>query len=185
MSDWRFDAAIAALDTGDALLAVRGDLREVAADLGLSLTESLEQAYEASSESPALDQALRLGQTQFESITSISQARAAVDAPRGFFARIGLIGENPELEWMEAADRFAVDDLEGAIFESNDVIGLIDRAAHIGEMRVLWASSGFAGLLLFGGGGTWLVLGLRRRRQMAVVSGAADQATSDLDPGSG
>jgi hypothetical protein len=85
---------------------------------------------------------------------------------------------------MEAADRFAVDDLEGAIFESNDVIGLIDRAAHIGEMRVLWASSGFAGLLLFGGGGTWLVLGLRRRRQMAVVSGAADQTTSDLDQGS-
>jgi hypothetical protein len=184
MSDWRFDAAIASLDTGDALLAVRGDLREVAADLGLSLTESLEQAYETSSESAALDRALRLGQTQFESITSISQARAAVDAPRGFFARIGLIGENPELEWMEAADRFAVDDLEGAIFESNEVIGLIDRAAHIGEKRVLWASSGFAGLLLFGGGGTWLVVGLRRRRQMAVISGAADQTTSDLDQGS-
>jgi hypothetical protein len=86
---------------------------------------------------------------------------------------------------MEAVDRFAVDDLEEAIFESNDVIGLIYNAADIGQMRVLWASSGFAGLLLFGGGGTWLVLGLRRRRQMAVVSGAADQATSDLDPGSG
>jgi len=43
---------------------------------------------------------------------------------------------------MEAVDRFAVDDLEGAIFESNDVIGLIDNAADIGQMRVLWWPDG-------------------------------------------
>jgi len=103
----------------------------------------------------------------------------------GFFTRIGLIGEDPELEWMEAVDRFAVDDLEEAIFESNDVIGLIYNAADIGQMRVLWASSGFAGLLLVGGGGAWLVIRLRHRRRMAIVSGSIDPATSDLDLGSG
>jgi hypothetical protein len=86
---------------------------------------------------------------------------------------------------MEAVDRFAVDDLEEAIFESNDVIGLIYNAADIGQMRVLWASSGFAGLLLVGGGGAWLVIRLRHRRRMAIVSGSIDPATSDLDLGSG
>ena len=171
MSEWKFADATLAIDTGDSLLVVRGDLRGVAETLGLSLPPSLEAGYEVAGDQAALESALQLGQAQLDSLTTVEMARNAVDAPRGFFTKIGLIGENPEVEWTEASDRFEADDREGAVVEANDVMTLIAGASDVGQMRVVWASSAFGGLVL-AGGGTWFLI--RRRRRPAVPAESGD-----------
>lgn len=176
MSEWEFDEALAAIETAEAVVDLRDELETLAATLGLDAPDSLETAYEAATDTPGLHDAVALGDLQLEALEHVASARQAVDAPRGFFTRIGLIGQNPDAEWSQAAELFEAEDLEGTRTEAQEAIDLLADAERVGRQRVLVTGAGFGGFLLVSAGGTWLLI--RRRRSKSY--GPSEARDPDL-----
>ena len=106
-------------------------------------------------------------------MNAVDSAHTAVEAPRGFFDNIGLIGENPRREYEEAADAFEAARHDDAVAEAAEVVALLENAGGVGTGRVLRT----AGLLvLLGGGVTGFVLWRKKRAGVADVS--ADDAAA-------
>ena len=165
MSEWEFDRALTALEAAGAVIDMRESLEALAVELGLDSPDSLETAYESSMDGAQFDEAAALGAAQLEALQHVAEVRAAVDEPRGFFTRIGLMGQDPEVEWTEAADLYEMDDLEGAHTEAQQALDLLADAERVGQQRVMWAGAGAAGFLLVTTGGTWMLIRRRRRRR--------------------
>jgi hypothetical protein len=167
MGEWRFPVAEDSIAAAMDVIALRDQVADRAALLDLVPPDTLETAYEGAAEATDLDSAAAIGAEQLESVTAVAAARAAVDAPRGFFAGIGLIGEDPEVEYAESADAFEADQLDQAGVEAAQLIALIDDADDVGQGRVLWASGGLVATLGAIGAGLWWFL--RRRRSQAAI----------------
>jgi hypothetical protein len=146
MGEWRFPVAEDHIATAMDVIALRDQVADTAARLDLVPPEALETAYEGAAEAADLDTAAALGAEQWQSVTAVASAREAVDAPRGFFAGIGLIGEDPETEFQEAAEAFEDGHHDAAGAEAAEVVALIAAADDVGTGRVLWASGGLATL---------------------------------------
>ncbi|HSM02887.1 MAG TPA: hypothetical protein VK960_10685 [Acidimicrobiia bacterium] len=183
LAEWEFDDALAAIDAASAVLELSSRLQALAAGLGLDAPDSVELAYEAATDLGGLDDASALAGLQLEALELVSEARAAVDGQRGFFDRIGLIGQNPELEWSEAAEAFEAEDLEGARVEAREAIDMLANAAGVGRRRVLFAGAGFVGFALVTTGGVWLIA--RRRRPRSEGGDAGSGLKVDASDGDG
>ena len=199
MSQWEFEDALAAVEAAGAVVGLRDELEALAASLGLDAPDSLEAAYEAASDTPGLHDAAALGDVQLEALEHVASARLAVDESRGFFTRIGLIGQNPDREWSEAAEMFEAEDLEGTHSAAEETLDLLADAERVGRKRVLVAGAGLGGFLLVSSGGTWLLVRGRRRRRNesdrpgeatgsyllsddALVQAETDEAGDDSSP---
>lgn len=164
MSQWRFVDATAALELARTTIETRDATAEVLEPLALVPPDSVRLAYESATDAPELEESVTLAAAQLDAATAVADARAATDAPRSFFSRVGLIGQDPETEYRQAADAFEADDLPGALAESAELRSLIRDAEGVGKGRVIWASAGLGVLLVAGAGGTWLLIRRRSTR---------------------
>ena len=169
MGDWEFPVAAERIDVAMDVVGLRDQVATTAANLALDPPDELELAYEGAAEPVDLDTAITIGETQLDSVNAVTAARTAVDASRGFFDNIGLIGENPETEYQEAADAFEASRHNDAEAEAAEVVAMIDNAGGVGTGRVL-RTAGV--LVLLGGGITGFVLWKKRR--VAVVEVPTD-----------
>lgn len=182
LAQWEFDDALAAIDAASAAVEMSDRLEALAASLELDVPESVESAYEAALDVAALRDASALAGLQLEALEHVAEARAAVDQPRSFFDRIGLMGQDPELEWSQAAKAFESEDLDGTHVEAQEAIDLIADAESVGRQRVLVVGVGFAGFALVTTGGAWMLI-RRRRRRRGGLEGFADSTEPDAAPG--
>jgi hypothetical protein len=162
LSDWDFDEATELIEEAAEVVGTRNSIVALADQLGLDEPDSLEDAYEGATED--FDDAAELADHQLEAIEAVDQAADAVEAGRGFFDWVGLIGANPNRELDEAKAAFEADDIDLTLTEAAEVVELIDNAEGAGRVRVAWAGGGLGLLLL---SGTTTLLWIRHRRGRA------------------
>jgi hypothetical protein len=121
MTDWRFDEAMAQVESARGWLAQRDGLLAEMADAGLSAPDRLQQAYRSYGGGP---EAVSELEAEREVVVAYVSAAERVNAERSFLERLGLVGgADPQDQLDLAYGRFTEGDLRGAV----DAIGEADR----------------------------------------------------------
>jgi hypothetical protein len=169
MSEWRFDVATSRIAEATAVLGARAQLATMTSALGITPPTDLRDAYQGATDS--LDAASAIATREIAAARALTDATAAVAAPRAPFVTIGLIGEEPEGALAAARDAFAnaSPDAEARALAAT---ALVHGAVEVGRGRALTAAlvAGLAAVLLI-----VLVLGLRRRRRRRAAAGLAPE----------
>ena len=182
MSSWSFTRAEESIDEAQAVLTLRDELDQRAAELGSTYPDDLQATYEAVDTS--FGDATAAVQQQLETAESVLAAIATEGADDGLFDKFGLLGTNlPEL-LAEAKAAFADGNHDLARGKAQEVIDTVDNAPDVGKGRALWLAGAVLAFLLLVVG---LVVLLRRRtrRKVAVTeaatAAAAAAATGEIE----
>jgi hypothetical protein len=162
---WDFVSALTALDRADngletyASLRGRLDMLETHAEsAGLTvpagLTDKLNH-FDFDTVRPAIDQAN-------EAVMAYSSAQQTVDAPRGIWKRLGLLGGDPGGALRSASDTFANGNFELSRQQSEHASDLINGASSVAFRRLL-VVAGFLSLLVLALAVAFVVSHLRER----------------------
>jgi len=133
---WQFDDATAFIARARALLAARPGLESKAASAGLSLPSTLRIAFER--DGPAAAEPELAAETA--AIDRIAADAEAEPADPGIVARIGLLGEHPEVRLAEARTTFASGDLTGAVAAADAARVTWLSATDVGRGRLATAA---------------------------------------------
>ena len=172
MSDWDFVAATTRIEEASSVLDLRDEIETITDELGVRLPPSLEEAYEAADGD--FSAATALAQDQLEAAAAVLAAKETVESEPTLLATIGLIGEDPDLEYQEAAVALENDLHEEAIADADQVVVLLAAAEDVGMTRVIKASVALVALLVLIT--VVVVMVIRRsRRRVALESGPADE----------
>ena len=174
MSSWQFAAAEAEIGVATTVLADRGQISALAGALGLTPPRVLKAAFEGGGGiAVARDEAA----AELRVLRRIAAAADRLAKEPDPFEAIGLLGSSPDATLASARGAFEADHLDAASAAIADALAVRDGAESAGQLR-----SGFAGGgLLVLGGGTFLAVRLRRRRQAAEVLAERD-APVPIDP---
>lgn len=175
MSEWDFETAHETIDAALDLLTAYDELVALADTLNLATPTSPMDRYEEATSMATITGARMLVDSQRASLEAVIEAKAALDADRDFLTRIGLRGQDPEADWQAAAAEFEAGSLTGPPAMAADLIALLDDAARVGKIRVIWATAGASGILILLAGGSWYLIRRRRhgRRSEIAVADAA------------
>lgn len=171
MAGWRFGEADRLIAGAREALAQRTQLAALAETGGFSVSKGLEERYETSNEPSEVSNTLRWHVAAGKAVVA---ADAEVDAERGLFTTIGLIGADPGGDVDRAREAMANGDVSGARRAASDARETIDEAAGVGRRRTITA---FGGLLVL----TLAVLGGRRLRRRRTAE-PADPSRDDGPP---
>ncbi|MBI4571298.1 MAG: hypothetical protein HY723_05055 [Chloroflexi bacterium] len=94
-------------------------------------------------------------------------ARERVDAPRSLWAKLGLIGRDPDGALRDAEDAFAQGDYDDATSRAHHAQDLIDGAGRAALVRLLAALGALVGAAALVAAGLWFA---RRRRRERVAA---------------
>ena len=179
LGQWQFSRAGERIEVAGRILADRGRIATLAAELGVDPPGSLRAAFEGAATEDELDRALALAGEQLEVATALQETDAAVAAGRDPFTIIGLIGEQPEVDLETATTRFASGSENRAAADAAAIRALLDTADDTGRGRTL-AGGGVA--LAVGGLGA-VAVAMRRRPRSAVPEtgppGASEMPATD------
>jgi hypothetical protein len=172
MGDWRFADAVDAINDASAVLDAWSGIEADAAALGVTVPPTLESAYQGAERS--LDDASGVAASLREALDAVARADAAVDADRGVFTTIGLLGMDPASEYQAVAAAFERNELALAERTSDAFVATLERADGVGRRRSAWVAAFLAATLA-----TLIVLIVavaRRRRSSAVgIPAEADE----------
>jgi hypothetical protein len=163
LSSWAFPEAMNRISEAFAILDTRDAIASNAEKIGVAAPASLEVAYESATAD--MSEAAGLATSQLVSSEEVLEAKDIVEAERDLLTRVGLVGEDVDLEYAQAVDAFAADDLERANAEAQEVIELIEAADDVGGTRLL---VGFA-IVIGAIGVVFAVVLYRRRHSRAVI----------------
>lgn len=169
LEEWEFEAALSAAAVADDAYDRYEQAVAAAAELDLTLPPTTRIAYEGSVTEQHLERAGARADAHTEVAAILTEARAAVDEPRGFYARVGLRGEDPAADLAAAMASFEADAGDRAAAEAQAVIDLIAGAEKVGRDQVRqWIVMGVTGLVLLAGLVTGLILWRRRRKRLSL-----------------
>ncbi|HEY3188392.1 MAG TPA: hypothetical protein VGJ70_13020, partial [Solirubrobacteraceae bacterium] len=129
MGEWRFDVAGKRMTEASAVLALRKQVDDAAAALGLEPDGALKTAYEGATN--GFDAATGLADGELAALAAIAETKAKVEAEPDLLAQIGLIGETPGAEYAAARDAFGRGDVEGARTSAAAASALVTGAAAV------------------------------------------------------
>lgn len=158
MSTWDFETATSRIAEAKAVLDTRFEVEVNLLSLGLAPADTLENAYEAATDT--LGDVQTLADHLLNTTDTVVDAGEAVDAERNFVMEVGLLGVDPETEYQQALDLLAAEDLDAAATEAKEVFTMIQEAERTGQLRLALAG----GALVLVIGTTTFVLIRRRRR---------------------
>ena len=174
LEDWEFEAALSAAAAADDAYDRYEQAVAAAEALDLTLPPTTRIAYEGAVTEEHLRRAGERADAHTELAAVLAEAEAAVSAPRGFYARVGLRGEEPDADLAAAFASFEADAGDRAASEAEALIDLIAGAEQAGRDQVWqWIVLGVIGLVLLAGTITGLILWRRRRRRTAIVMSEA------------
>lgn len=161
LADWRFEELTELGVEISALLDDAQAMFDDAAVRRLALPGGPQDTYEAvatpnegfATVRAALDE-------QRTALDRVLRAYEREESSRGFFDRIGLLGENVDAEVTRARDAFESAEYAAAVAAADEVDRLTDAATGRGQVRVAGAVGSLIGALLLG----LLVVVFRRRR---------------------
>jgi hypothetical protein len=142
---WKFAVATDRIHDAEAVLVKRDEVAVRASALAVAVPTALRTAYQTAD--PTFDDANVLADRELLDLGALADASAAVDAPRGVFASVGLIGARPEADLAAARETFAQGGPNVAA-TATAISSMIGAAAGVGRGRVTVAVSAFAILLL-------------------------------------
>lgn len=163
LSSWGFPVAMTRIEEAFAILEKRDVIASNVEEIGVAAPPSLEAAYESATAD--MSEAAELATAQLVSSEEVLEAKDIVEEERDLLTRVGLIGEDVDLEYTQAVNAFAADDLERAKAEAQEVMELIETADDVGGTRLL---VGFA-VAIGAAGSIFGVSSYRRRRSRAVT----------------
>lgn len=136
------------------------DLREAVEAADLDLPEGVQLLIDSWSFDRAED-ALDDAEAALDAYLA---ARDRAQQPRSLWARIGLLGEDPEGALDDAAAAFADGDFADAAERADAAQSMIDGAGRAALIRILAALVLLAGIAVVAGGGIWFVRSRRASR---------------------
>lgn len=175
MEAWDFDVATKRIDEAAGIITTRDLISADAETLNVTAPESLEVAFETATET--LHDVQELADAHLDTAHEVVAAKAAVDAQRTFFQKLGLVEDEPELMLGRAVSAFAAEDLSLASTESAAIMDVINTAEAEGQMRFGIASG--AAILVTGTLTIWI---WRRRRDKSGTDQAAQPGPLTGDP---
>jgi hypothetical protein len=134
MAGWRFDEASSRIDAARAVLAKRDQLATVASQLGAAAPVDGRTAYQTATDS--LQAAEAVVDREIADGQAAVAAATAVDAPRGVFDTIGLLGMTPEARLAAIRTGFSQGAASTAV-DAAALSALVAGAAGVGRERVL------------------------------------------------
>lgn len=163
LGSWDFNTALTRMTEAAAILETRDRIVVNAEEIGVEPPPSLEAAYESATTGMGVAEDIAV--SQLMSSEQVLEAKARLNEERGLLTRIGLIGEDLDVEYGEAVDAFGGDDLESVDAEVREVVALIDAADDVGTTRLMISVAVFVGI-------AGLVVGTRlfRRRRSPDVT---------------
>jgi hypothetical protein len=134
MSEWSFEDAATHMATATEVLAVRDEIADVVAPLGLEVPEDLEAAYESSAE--GLDEVEALTDETLDAAERLAEAETAVAADRNPLERVGLLFSDVSDEVDAAEAAFAAGEPADVVEHADAARDLVDDAASAGVTRL-------------------------------------------------
>jgi hypothetical protein len=179
MGEWRFDVAGKRMTEADAVLALRKQVDDAAAALGLEPDRGLKTAYEGATN--GFDAATSLANSELAALTAMADAKAKVETEPDPLARIGLIGEAPAASYAAARDAFSRGDVDAARTSAAAASALVTGAAAVGQGRLILAIAVAVALLVL-----LLIIAIaaRRRRRRQALALAAVESSEPIAPAS-
>lgn len=176
LSEWRFDAADAAIGEAAEVLAARNTMVDKAAALGIDHPDGFEADYEAVEES--FDEVEAAIDEQIETFDIVASAVEADARDDGVLETIGLWGTDVPALVDDAKQAAAAGDHERARAAANDAIDTVDGATDLGTRRLAIAAGAALGIV----GLATLTVGLvRRRRARHRLATASVEPTEPVD----
>jgi hypothetical protein len=173
MRAWRFDDATALLDEAAALLEDRAAIEAAATDAGLIAPAALRTAFE---DDDGFDDAREEAAAELTTIQLYADAVSLRPAASDVIIDLGLWGQEPEADLVDARNALARGDLEGSADHSEAAATVWSEAVAVGQGRLisigLLIAAAFTALIV-------LIAVLRRRR-----SRRREQRGPSMRPGS-
>jgi hypothetical protein len=155
---WQFDQATQLLAEARGLLGRRAELRQAAADNGMTLPAQLEAAFEGDAGFAAATAEADAEAAAIETIRIAAASRPQAGNP---LVQLGLIGSTPEAILGSARSAFAEGDLGRVAQEADAAQSVWLSAEEVGRNRLLAA----VGVALIGLMGLALLIGQVRERR--------------------
>jgi hypothetical protein len=163
MSDWKFADVTEFMTRAKATLARRDTLDAEAGANKLTVKADLQKMFESASTFTSFDDMDKVIEAQLAAIHRLAEVQPLVVAPRNFYQRIGLRGQQPDLDFDAARAAFNEGRLDDATVGADGVATLLGGAEKVGRAHVRQTSTragaGLFILLLA------IVLLIRRRRK--------------------
>ena len=102
MSDWKFADVTEFMTRAKATLARRDALDVEAATNNLTVKADLQKMFESATAMKSFDDMEKVIETQLVAIHRLAQVQPLVVAPRNFYQRVGLRGQNPDVDFEAA-----------------------------------------------------------------------------------
>jgi hypothetical protein len=179
MTAWDFTRAEERIDSAQAVVDAHSDLLDTIKPLGLSITDEVEVAYEASLADQ--DEALGVISEFNDAAVVLLESDAAVTAERSFFERIGLRGKLPQDDHAAALAKFEAGDIVGTIASARIALNTYDDAESLGKHRATVAGGALGGFLALA---TLTGVGFRRRRRRRRITAAETLGATSVSAGS-
>lgn len=159
MTEWEFDAANSLMADAFEVLAERDRMAVALADLDIAPPPDAEEIYQTSDQSLADAQAATTELA--DAAESVSALHAEVRADRSFIATIGLIGDDPDGDLIDAIEAFESADFDELEAADARVRRSLESAVTNGLLRVGVGGGALVVIVLAG-------LIMRRRRPSAA-----------------
>jgi hypothetical protein len=177
---WAFERAQTAIDESEAVIASREAIEVRATTLGLTLSGTLETAYEGATVD--LEAARSLADEQIATLDALTAARATLGKERDAITTIGLIGTEPERDFADATAAFEADDLAGAAANAAEARTAVEGAADVGRTRAVTAGAATGGALVLGAGAIFMTRRRRKPRVLVTAPTSTGQQVGWTDP---
>ena len=137
---WRFDNAIAATDKAESDFAGYEELKQALSDLtsdaeaqGLSLSPSISDAIQ----NWEFDKGRRMLADAVLAVDAYASSREQVDARRGLWKRLGLVGADPNNDLTHASEAFARGDFRESLNHANQAGAKAQAASGMAFRKLL------------------------------------------------
>lgn len=162
MRAWQFDAARQLMADARNVIAEHHAVQQLAANDGLALPATMRRPFEAGQ----FAEAAGLAQDDRNAIQAIVQAESARDDATDPLTRIGMLGQNPDVDLYDARRALSAGDPDHAVASANAAYVAWTDAWQEGRRRALLAVAVLATLLVLG---STIVERARRARRGRVA----------------
>ena len=159
MRAWRFDQGMTLMEGAGSVLALRKRVEAAASDAGLTAPATLRDAFE---DDDGFDDALAEGGAELQAIEHYTDAVAQRPAETTPLMALGLIGQTPDAQLVEAREAFARGDLAGSAEAADHAASTWLDAEPSGQRRAFSIAAIIVALVFVL---TLIVVSIRRRRR--------------------
>lgn len=144
MSSWQFSTATALLSQVSQVKALRQQIDAAAVSESTTAPASLQRIFETVGVGAALTEA----QYETTALDDLSAARQAKADSKSAARAVGLLGTDPDADLTAARKAFAAGDIGRAVSLAESARSAWAGARTVGQIRILGAAAGAAGVLL-------------------------------------